>query len=172
VFAGVSARYGTPVVAIVVLILLTVVEILAVRLSHGILPLNGQPEYIVFFFWLAQYGSLSLAVIYTAVALSAVRGLSGHVSAGPLAVAVILAVAITGLAIFSAVYKVPSPLNTVTLYFLIWAAIGVVILAVLVGQKKFRLSAQAAGAITAGQEAAGHLETGVAPPGPEVRGEF
>ena len=80
--------------------------------------------------------------------------------------------AITGLAIFSAVYKVPAPLNTVTLYFLIWAAIGVVILAILVSQKKFRLSAQGAGAITAGQEAAGHLETGVAPPGPDVRPEF
>ncbi len=66
----------------------------------------------------------------------------------------------------------PAPLNTVTLYFLIWAAIGVVILAILVSQKKFRLSAQGAGAITAGQEAAGHLETGVAPPGPDVRPEF
>ena len=83
-----------------------------------------------------------------------------------------VALVITGLAIFSAVYKVPSPLNTVTLYFLIWAAIGVIILVVLMSQGKFRLSAQGAGAITAGQEAAGHLETGVAPPGPEVRGEF
>jgi amino acid transporter len=172
VFAGVSARYGTPVVSIVVLIVVTVVEILAVRLSHGILPLNGSPEYIVFFFWLAQYGSLSLAVIYAAVALSAVRGLSGHVNPGPLAIAVLLAVAITGLAIFSAVYKVPSPLNTVTLYFVIWAAIGVVILAILVSQKKFRLSAQGAGAITPGQAEAGGLEAGVAPPGPEVRPEF
>jgi amino acid transporter len=171
-FAGVSKRYGTPVVSILVLMALTVIEILAVRLSHGILPLNGQPEYIVFFFWLAQYGSLSLAVIYAALALSAVRGLSGQVNPAPLAIAVILALAITGLAIFSAVYKVPSPLNTVTLYFLIWAAIGIVILVVLVSQGKFRLSAQGAGALTAGQEAAGHLETGVAPPGPEVRGEF
>jgi hypothetical protein len=111
-------------------------------------------------------------VIYTAVALSAVRGLSGQVSPAPLGIAVILAVAITGLAIFSAVYKVPSPLNTVTLYFLIWAAIGVVILVVQVSQKKFRLSAQGAGAITAGQEAAGRMETGVAPPGADVRPEF
>jgi amino acid transporter len=172
VFATVSKRYGTPVVSIVTLIVLTVVEIAAVRLTHGILPLNGAPEYIVFFFWLAQYGSLSLAVIYTAVALASIRGLSGHVNPVGLAIAVILAVVITGLAIFSAVYKVPSPQNTVTLYFLIWAAIGVVILLVLIGQGKFRLSAQGAGAITAGQEAAGQVEAGVAPPGPEVRGEF
>ena len=53
-----------------------------------------------------------------------------------------------------------------------WAVIGLVILSVLVGQKKFRLSAQGAGAISAGQEAAGHVETGVARPGPEVRPEF
>ena len=46
------------------------------------------------------------------------------------------------------------------------------ILLLLVSQGKFRLSAQGAGAITAGQEAAGQVETGVAPPGPEVRGEF
>lgn len=172
VFAGVSKRYGTPVVAILTLVVVTVVEILAVRLSHGILPLNGLPEYFAFFLWLAQYGSLSLAVIYAALALASIRGLSGHVNAGGLAVAVILALVITGLAIFSAVYHVPAPLNTVTLYFAIWAVIGVVILVVLVSQGKFRLSAQGAGAITAGQEAAGHLETGVAPPGPEVRPEF
>jgi hypothetical protein len=94
------------------------------------------------------------------------------VNAGGLAVAVILALVITGLAIFSAVYHVPAPLNTVTLYFAIWAVIGVIILVVLVSPGKFRLSAQGAGAITAGQEAAGRLETGVAPPGPEVRPEF
>ena len=172
VFAGVSKRYGTPVIAIAVLMVITVVEIAAVRLTHGILPLNGQPEYFPFFLWLAQYGSLSLAVIYAALALSAIRGLAGTVNPGSLGIAVVLALVITGLAIFSAVYHVPAPLNTVTLYFLIWAAIGVIILVVLVSQKKFRTSAQGAGAITAGQEAAGHIETGVAPPGAEVRPEF
>jgi amino acid transporter len=171
-FAGVSSRYGTPVVAILTLIIITVVEIVAVRASHGLIPLNGLPEYFSFFLWLAQYGSLSLAVIYAALALASIRGLAGHVKAGSLGIAVTLALVITGLAIFSAVYHVPSPLNTVIWFFLGWAAIGVIILAVLVSQNKFRLSAQAAGAITIGQEAAGHLETGVAPPGPEVRGEF
>jgi amino acid transporter len=171
-FAGVSPRYGTPVVAILTVVVLTVVEVLVVRGSHGILPLGPFPEYFAFFLWLAQYGSLSLAVIYAALALASIRGLSGQVNPGGLAIAVVLALVITGLAIFSAVYHVPAPLNTVTMYFLIWAAIGVVILVVLVTQNKFRLSAQGAGAITAGQEAAGHLETGVAPPGPEVRPEF
>jgi amino acid transporter len=171
-FAGVSGRYGTPVVAIGTLVVITVIEIAAVRVSHGIIPLNGLPEYFAFFLWLAQYGSLSLAVIYAALALASIRGLAGQVNPGALGIAVILALVITGLAIFSAVYHVPSPLNTVTLYFVIWALIGVVILVVLISQGKFRLSAQGAGAITAGQEAAGHLETGVAPPGPEVRPEF
>jgi amino acid transporter len=166
-FASVSERWGTPTISIAVVVTLTVIEILAVRLSHGILPLNGAPEYIVFFFWLAQYGSLSLAVIYAALALSSIRGLAGHVEPAPLGIAVVLSLAITGLAIFSAVYKVPAPLNTVSLYFLIWAIIGVVILAALVGQNKFRQSAQAAGAIGARQ-----IQTGVAPPGADVRPEF
>jgi amino acid transporter len=172
VFAGVSRRYGTPVVAIWALMVITIIEVGAVRLSHGLIALNGLPEYFAFFLWLAQYGSLSLAVIYAALALASIRGLSGQVNTGALAIAVIIALVITGLAIFSAVYHVPSPLNTVTTYFLIWAAIGVVILLVLILQGNFRLSAQGAGAITAGQEEAGHLETGVAHPGPEVRGEF
>src|SRR5262249_50377599 len=151
-FAVVSPRYGTPVVAILTVVVLTVIEIVAVRASHGILPLNGLPEYFAFFLWLAPYGALSLAVIYAALALASIRGLAGQVNPGALGLAVVVALLITGLAIFSAVYHVPSPLNTVTMYFLIWAAIGVVILFVLVGQKKFRLSAQGAGAITAGQE--------------------
>jgi amino acid transporter len=171
-FAAVSPRFGTPVASIAVVVVLTVAEILAVRLSHGLIPLNGLPEYFAFFLWLAQYGSLSLAVIYAALALSSIRGLSGHVQAGSLGVAVILALLITGLAIYSAVYKVPAPFNTVIWWFLAWAAVGVVIVAVQVSQGTFRLSAQGAGAITPGQAEAGGLEAGVAPPGPEVRPEF
>ena len=167
VFASVSARYGTPTVSIAVVVALTVVEILSVRLSHGILPAERPARVHRVLLLAGEYGSLSLAVIYAALALSSIRGLSGYVKNGPLGLAVVLSLAITGLAIFSAVYKVPAPLNTVTLYFVIWAVIGIVILAVLVGQNKFRQSAQAAGAIGAGQ-----VEVGVAPPGADVRPEF
>ncbi|HEY1331468.1 MAG TPA: APC family permease [Actinomycetota bacterium] len=172
VFARVSGRFGTPTVAIITVVALAVIEILWVRAAHGILPLNGQPEYLVSFFWMAQYGSLSLAVIYAALALASIRGLYGHVNNGGLVIAVVLSLAITGLAIFSAIYKVPTPFNTVTAWFLGWAAIGVIILIVLVSQRKFRLSAQAAGAITEGELAAGQVEAGVASPGAEVRPEF
>ena len=64
--------------AIVTVVLLTASRSW-VRLAHGILPLNGLPEYFVFFLWLAQYGSLSLAVIYAAVS---VAGASGSVGQG------------------------------------------------------------------------------------------
>lgn len=149
-FARVSPRFGTPVLAIATVVVITVGEILWVRFAHGILPLNGQPEYLVFFFWLAQYGSLSLAVIYAAVAVASVPGLLNKVNNGALAIAVILSLAITGLAIYSAVYKVPEPFNTVTIWFLGWAAVGVLILVALLATRRFRLSAQAAGAVGPG----------------------
>lgn len=149
VFAKVSSRWGTPYAAILTVVLLTVVEITWVRLSHGILPLNGLPEYFAFFLWLAQYGSLSLAVLYAAVSVAALFGLWGKTNAVALVIAVAVGLAITGLAIFSAVYKVPAPLNTVTTYFLIWAGIGVGILLLLMGTGRFRRSAQGAGAIDA-----------------------
>ena len=120
----------------------------------------------------AGYGGLSLAVVYAAVALSGFRGLWGHVNQAALVVAGVLGFAISGLAIFSAVYKVPSPFNTVTLWFIGWAVVGVIILVALVAQNKFRLSAAAAGALTTSEEEAGQMDTGVAPPGEVVRPEF
>jgi amino acid transporter len=179
--AAVSKKYGTPVATITFIVILSAIFIVIVRMSHGLLsrdipgvpPNIAQfPEYFPLFNWFAGYGGLSLAVVYAAVALSGFRGLWGHVNQAALVVAGVLGFAISGLAIFSAVYKVPSPFNTVYWVLIGWAIIGILILVSLVGQGKFRLSAQGAGAITAGQEAAGHLETGVAPPGPEVRPEF
>ena len=161
VFARVSPRYGTPYVAILTVIVLTVAEIVWVRASKGILPLGPFPEYLPFFFWLAQYGSLSLAVLYAAVSLAGLIGLWGKANPASLVLAVVVGLAITGLAIFSAVYKVPSPLNTVTLWWSLWALIGVVLTIGLIVTGRFRRSAHAAGV------------TGPAPPPEEmVRPEF
>ncbi len=147
VFARVSGRYGTPYVAIVTVVLVAVVEIIAVRASHGIIALNGLPEYFPFFLWLAQYGSLSLAVLYAAVSLAGLFGLWGKVNPAALVVAVVVGLAITGLAIFSAVCKVPAPLNTVTAWWGGWAILGALITIGLVATGRFRVSAQGAGAI-------------------------
>ncbi len=152
VFATVSRRFGTPYAAILTVVVLTTAEIVWVRLAHGILPLNGLPEYFAFFLWLAQYGSLSLAVLYAAVSLAGLIGLWGKVNPTPLVAAVIVGLAITGLAIFSAVYKVPAPLNTVTTWWVAWAAVGVVITVALISMGKFRQSAQGAGALDAHME--------------------
>ncbi len=149
VFAKVSNRYGTPWVAILAVIVLTVGEIIWVRASKGILPLGPFPEYFPFFLWLAQYGSLSLAVLYAAVSLAGMIGLWGKANPAALVLAVVVGLAITGLAIFSAVYKVPSPLNSVTAWWGGWAIVGILITVVLVATGRFRQSAQAAGALTA-----------------------
>jgi amino acid transporter len=150
--ARVSPRYGTPTISIVLLVGLAAAEILVNRASKGswgflgTVP-KGAPEYFPFFGYLAAYGSLSLAVIYAGVSLASLRGLWGKVNPVPLMVAVLVALLITGLAIYSAVYKVPSPNNSVSWVFLIWAALGVVILFVLLGTGNFRTSAAAAGAL-------------------------
>jgi amino acid transporter len=154
-FAKVDRRFGTPYVSILTITVIAVAQILWVRLSHGVLPLNGAPEYFVFFLWMAQYGSLSLAVLYAAVSIAGAFGLWNKTNNTKLLVAVVVALAVTGLAIFSAVYKVPEPFNTAIWWFLGWAAVGVLILLALVGTKRFRQSAQGAGAIDA------HLDPGV-----------
>ena len=81
------------------------------------------------------------------MSLAGLFGLWGKESPGPLILAVAVGLAITGLAIYSAVYKVPAPLNTVTRWFVGWAAVGVMITVGLIATGRFRLSAQGAGAI-------------------------
>lgn len=155
-FAGVSKRYGTPAVSIATVVIIAVAEIIWVRLGHGVLsevipgvPPNvaKYPEYFPLFNWLAGYGSLSLVVIYAAVAISSLRGLWNKVNNGALLLAVVVGAAVAGGAIYASIYKVPSPLNTVPWITLAWAAVGVLILVYLVGTRKFRLSATAAGAV-------------------------
>jgi amino acid transporter len=153
--AAVSPRYGTPVAAILFIVLLSVAEIVWVRLGHGVLsraipgvpPNVAQfPEYFPLFNWLAGYGALSLVVIYAALALSALRGLWGKVNHASLVFASVVGFLISGGAIFASVYKVPSPFNSVPWIALAWAVVGVLILFSLVSRGRFRLSAAAAGA--------------------------
>lgn len=150
--AKVSPGYGTPVASIVLVVGIAVAEIAWVRLAHGVLDTGGGPEYFPLFLWEAGYGGLTLAVVYAAVALAAFKGLWGQVNHGSLVVAGVVGFLIQAGAIFASVYKVPSPFNTVYWFLLGWAVIGVVILLALVGQGKFRLSAQAAGAVGSAYE--------------------
>jgi amino acid transporter len=155
-FAGVSKRYGTPSASIATVVIIAVAEILWVRLGHGVLsevipgvPPNvaKYPEYFPLFSWLAGYGSLSLVVIYAAVAIASLRGLWNKVNNASLLLAVVVGTAVAGGAVYASVYHVPSPLNWVPWITLAWAAIGVIILLALVGTKNFRQSATAAGAV-------------------------
>jgi amino acid transporter len=161
VFARVSPRFGTPWLAIATIVILAVAEIAWVRLAHGVFDLNGQPEFFVFFLWMAQYGSMSLAVMYAVVSVAGGFGLWNQSNRTMLVIAVVVALVVTGLAIFSAVYKVPSPFNTAIYWFLGWAAVGVVILLVLIATGRFRQSASGARALMA------HVESDE-----EVRPEF
>jgi len=159
--ARVSARYGTAVTAIVALMAIAVVEVLWVRLSHGVFDTGGGPEYLPFFFWEAGYGGLTLAVVYAAVAVTSLRGLWGKVNPVPLVGTAVVGLAIQAGAIWASIYKVPSPFNSVPWYLLGWGAIGVLILIVLVARRRFRLSAQAAGAVPSGDEPVPVATTGV-----------
>ena len=100
-------------------------------------------------------------------------GLWGKVNNAALGLAITVGVVITALAIYSAVYKVPSPFNAIWWVFLIWSAIGAIILLALVSQGRWRLSAQAAGATgpaPAGPAPAGPAPAGPAPAGPPLPG--
>jgi amino acid transporter len=154
--AAVSPRYGTPTATISFVVLVSVAEIVWVRLGHGVLSRNIPgvppdvaqfPQYFPLFNWLAGYGALSLVVIYAALALSALQGLRGKVNNASLLIAGLIGFVVSGGAIFASVYKVPSPFNSVPWIALGWAGIGVVILFMLVSRGRFRLSAAAAGAV-------------------------
>jgi len=102
-------KRGTPVAAVIGLVVVYLIAVIATRLGHGILALGGAPEYIPIFAWLSGLGGLGLAVVYGAVALGALRGLNGHENPWLYVPASIVGLLVAGGAVWGSMYKVPSP---------------------------------------------------------------
>jgi amino acid transporter len=132
--AGVSPKYGTPIGAIV---LLMVIQALLIAASEWttVFALEGLPEYFSLFAWCATFGGFALIVVYFLMSIGAFKGLADDPAKGKLLVAAILGIVITGAAIFGSFYKVPSPTILAPWYAVIWFVLGLVVMIAVKGRE-------------------------------------
>ncbi len=132
--AKVAPRRGTPVGAILLLMVVQAVLIVASETSDTLLALPELPHYFSIFIWAATFGGFALLIVYLLMSIGAIRGLSDHPNKVGLWISVILGVAITGGGIFGSFYKVTSPLLLAPWAALIWFVIGIVVMVVVKGR--------------------------------------
>ena len=132
--ASVSRKYGTPLGAIVLLIVIQGLLIVVSEANDTLLALPGLPHYFSVFVWCSTYGGFALLVVYLLMSVGALRGLGGNEGRGGLVIAAILGIAISGAAIFGSFYKVTSPILLAPWAAIIWFAIGLVYMALVKGR--------------------------------------
>lgn len=136
----VSPRFGTPSAAAGLLCVLSVALVAAVRLDNGIFPLNGQPQYFPLFSWMSGLGGTSLAVVYGAVTVGALRGLHRKVNPVALGVAVVIGTVAAAGAIYGSIDGAVYP-NELWIWIILgWLAAGAVIVAVKHGRGTFAVA--------------------------------
>jgi amino acid transporter len=129
--ATVHPRFRTPVGAAALIGAVSVAAILLVVLSDGVFsratgqPDVLQPQWAPMFGWMAGFAGAGFALMYLTVSIAGARGLWHEVSRVKLVVAASAGVAVSAGAVFGAVYKAASPLNTVPWALGGWILIGV-----------------------------------------------
>jgi amino acid transporter len=128
--ATVHSRFRTPVVGAALLGAVSLVSIVAVRLGDGIFSLATgepgvlQPQWAPAFAWMAGFGGTGLALMYLAVSAAGVKGLWDQVNRTKLVIAASAGILVSAGAIFGAIYKAASPLNSVPWALGIWILLG------------------------------------------------
>jgi amino acid transporter len=126
----VHRRYQTPVTGALVLAVLSVVLIIGVWSTNGFFSLATgqpgvlQPQWVPAFGWMAGFGGTGLALMYLAVSAAGIAGLWRHVSRLKLVAAGAAGILVATGAVFGAVYKASSPLNSVPWVLGIWIVLG------------------------------------------------
>ena len=123
-FASVSKRYGTPVGAIVFLMVIQAILIVVAEANDTLLALPELPHYFSIFAWCATFGAFALIVVYLLMSLGAISGLKDDPKKVELWCSVILGILVTGAAIFGSFYKVPSPTLIAPWAAVIWGVLG------------------------------------------------
>jgi amino acid transporter len=129
--ATIHPRFHTPVVAAALIGVVAVASILMVVLGDGVFsratgePGVLQPQWAPMFAWMAGFAGTGLALMYLTVSVAGARGLWHEVNRGKLLVAVTAGVVVSGGAVFGALYKAASPLNTIPWALAIWIILGV-----------------------------------------------
>jgi amino acid transporter len=133
--AKVSKRYGTPVAAIVLLMVVQAILIVVSEANDTLLALPGLPHYFSVFVWCATFGGFALLVVYLLMSIGAFRGVGEDKATAGLIVAALVGIAITAAAIFGSFYKVTSPTLLAPWSAVIWFAIGLVYMALVKGRE-------------------------------------
>jgi amino acid transporter len=126
----VHPRFRTPIGAIGLYAVFSFVSIILVWMADGIFsrgtgtPGVLQPQWAPAFGWMAGFGGTGLAVMYMAVSLAGLRGLWNEVTRVKLVIAALAGVLVSVGAVFGAVYKASSPLNTVPWALGVWLVLG------------------------------------------------
>ncbi|HSX98641.1 MAG TPA: APC family permease [Streptomyces sp.] len=130
--AELHRRFLTPVWGCALLGVFACAVIVAVRVGDGIFPRETaqpgvlQPQWSPAFTWMAGFGGTGLALMYMIVAALGVKGLWPYVNRAKLLVAGSVGALVAAGAVFGAVYKAQSPLDTVPWALLVWIVLGVV----------------------------------------------
>jgi amino acid transporter len=130
--ATVHPRFLTPVGGAVLLGVVSVISIVLVRVNHGIFSLATgqpgvlQPEWSPMFGWMAGFGGTGLALMYLVVSAAGAKGLWHEVNRVKLVIAAAAGILVATGAVFGAIYKATSPLDTVAPALGIWLLLGVI----------------------------------------------
>jgi len=133
VLAGTHPKYGTPRAAATLLAVVTIVVVLVMRLTDGILsrataePGVLLPQYYPFWAWIASLGPFLFVFVYLMISASGIRDLWNSERRPQLLLAGVVGTLLTLAAMFGTVYKAPSPLNTVPYWAAGWIFAGIVI---------------------------------------------
>jgi len=133
--ASVSKRYGTPLGAILLLIVVQAVLIVVAEANDTLLALPELPHYFSVFVWCATFGGFALLVVYFLMSIGAFRGVGEDRATAGLIVAALVGIAITAAAIFGSFYKVTSPTLLAPWSAVIWFAIGLIYMALVKGRE-------------------------------------
>ena len=133
-FAKVST-FGTPIGAIVLLMVVQAVLIVVAEANDTLLALPDLPHYFSVFAWGATFGAFALLVVYFLMSIGGLFGLTEGEGRAGIVVAAIVGIVVTGAAIFGSFYKVPSPTVLAPIYALVWGGVGLVYMLLVRGRE-------------------------------------
>jgi amino acid transporter len=148
VLAHVQPRYRTPDVAALVLGVASIVVVLIVKATDGLVLVSPETDpgiWFGFFQWGATFGGFCLVLVYLAISLTGFRGQPGESPAG-LAVAGVVGAIVSACALYGVVKGAPPlyALNKVWWEAAIWAAAGIVLMLFFTSRGAFRRDTAAA----------------------------
>lgn len=133
--AKVSAKYGTPVGAIALMIVVMAGFIALNEFWTDLFALPDTPHYFSIFIWASTFGGFALVVVYLLMSIGAFWGLADSPNRVGVWIASVVAIALTAGAIYGAFYKVTSPIVLAAWYALGWLVIGAIVTTLMKGRE-------------------------------------